>query len=70
LPTGGKEESVFFFEKKTKNFHNFRIAVARCLDAKLIKVFCFFFSKKKRLLPYLFPQSKPCTSRKPPAAPS
>jgi len=40
--SSGKEESVFFFEKKNqKTFNHFSLCT------KSIRVFCFFFSKKK-----------------------
>jgi hypothetical protein len=50
---GGQEVSKrFFFEKKKQK--TFIRLVAECVgstERKWTKVFCFFFSKKKRLLP-------------------
>ncbi len=41
------EESAFFFEKKKQKTFAFRARVRRNVRDSEIKVFCFFFSKKK-----------------------
>jgi hypothetical protein len=38
--------------KRSKKFDNFVCAGVTATDPKLIKVFCFFFSKKKFLLAF------------------
>jgi hypothetical protein len=45
---GGKEESLFFFEKKNqKTFVYFGFGLSGRAQPRQSKVFCFFFSKKK-----------------------
>jgi hypothetical protein len=40
----------FFFEKRSKNFYSLRVVASAGPMAPKVKVFCFIFSKKQRLL--------------------
>jgi hypothetical protein len=52
---GSNSKRIFFFEKKeAKNFYSIKSIILETprvpqAQSKLIKVFCFFFSKKKPL---------------------
>jgi len=45
------KRKAFFFEKRTKKLLFLGLHGCDDFQAKWIKVFCFFFSKKKALLP-------------------
>jgi hypothetical protein len=46
----GKQGSAFFFEKKNQKTFFLKWFVDRGICTRWIKVFCFFFSKKKAFL--------------------
>jgi hypothetical protein len=48
----GKKELLFVNKKKQKNFISFRAGRFQHRAKRNKKVFCFFFSKKKRFLAY------------------
>jgi hypothetical protein len=48
---GGKEERSAFLQKSSKKLLQTGLSLSGAAEAKLIKVFCFCFSKKKSFLP-------------------
>jgi hypothetical protein len=48
-PKKDKRKKKFFFEKKNQKTFGFMVHVVGALRDSIKKVFCFFFSKKKRL---------------------